>query len=319
MTVSIARERWLEVLDKEYLAGFVRDGGAAVKFAVASEFGRTRLGADLRSLAEERGFVFAAVDATECRVHMPQDIFFTLARQMDWRLLARRVVLRLLADKDFTTDDIAPERETDIVGAVARANGIEPRSVILQLRPALEQQVMKNHSLARAFRIAMTHLCEAERDSTAYHGQPLLDWLTGENRRIGPLRPFHIHTPINRVTARHLIESLFSWVRLAGHAGTLMLLDNARVTLQRNPRDEKLYYTRAMTMDHYELLREFLDGVDHLDGALLVTATGDTFVDDDARRGWSIYSALRTRVMDDVRDRNLANPVAALVRLAPEA
>lgn len=91
----------------------------------------------------------------------------------------------------------------------------------------------------------------------------------------------------------------------------------------RNPRDGLRYYTRAMTVDHYELLREFIDGVDRLAGTLLVVATGDAFLDDEAgrgSRGFGIYEALKTRVMNDVRDRRLLNPVAALVRLSqPDA
>ena len=98
-----------------------------------------------------------------------------------------------------------------------------------------------------------------------------------------------------------------------------MLLDNRRVTVARNPRDGLRYYTRAMAVDHYELLREFVDDVDRLAGTLMLVATGAGFVDDGpgARsRGFGIYEALKTRVMDDVRDRNRINPVAALVRLS---
>lgn len=314
----IPRAHWLRVLDEEYLSGFVRDGGAAVKFAVASDEGRSQLQTELRSLAEERGYVFTAVSAEACRVHMPQDIFFTLAGQLDWRALARRVNLRLLGEEGMETGGVDPEAERDVLGAVARQNGIETRSVMLRWRPALERGVTKNGSLTRAFRIAMTHLCIEERGGPVYQGQPILDWLTGANRRIGPLRPFQIHTAINRVTARHLIESLFSWVRLAGYPGTVILLDNARVTVPRNPRDEKRYYTRLATTDHYELLREFIDDVDLLSGALLVVATDSAFVDENSARGWGIYSALRTRVMDDVRDRKLVNPVAGLVRLSAD-
>ena len=110
-------------------------------------------------------------------------------------------------------------------------------------------------------------------------------------------------------------------MREAGLAGTVVLLDNRRVTVARNPRDGLRYYTRAMTVDHYELLREFIDGVDRLAGALLVVATGDGFLDDEAgrgSRGFGIYEALKTRVMNDVRDRRLLNPVAALVRLSQD-
>ena len=98
-----------------------------------------------------------------------------------------------------------------------------------------------------------------------------------------------------------------------------MLLDNSRVTVSPNPRDDRRYYSRAMTLEHYELLREFIDGVDRLTSTLLVVASSPEFLDEDAgsrARGYGIYPALRTRVMDDVRDRYLVNPAASLVRLS---
>ena len=99
----------------------------------------------------------------------------------------------------------------------------------------------------------------------------------------------------------------------------MILFDNSRVTVARNPKDGLRYYTRAMAMEHYELLREFIDGVDRLAGALLVVVTNQDFLEDgsDRRsRGYGIYPALRTRVMDDVRDRKRVNPIASLVRLS---
>jgi hypothetical protein len=72
-----------------------------------------------------------------------------------------------------------------------------------------------------------------------------------------------------------------------------------------------------MVVEHYELLREFIDATDRLTGTLLVIATSTEFLDNDAgSRGFGIYPALMTRVMDDVRDKNLVNPVASLVRLS---
>ena len=77
------------------------------------------------------------------------------------------------------------------------------------------------------------------------------------------------------------------------------------------------YYTKAMAMDHYELLRELVDDVDRLTGTLMVVATGRGFLDGGpGARGFDIYEALKTRLMDDVRDRSLVNPVASLVRLS---
>ena len=319
MTNTISIDEWLGVIEREYLSTFVKDGGAAVKFAVSAEERTPALREKLRHRCEALDYVFVAVDAVTSRVHMPQDIFFGLASQVDWRRATRRVILRLLAGKDYRVDGIDPDGAGNVIDAVARANGLEMPSVLAELRPALQNEVAKNANMARAFRNAMRQLCLNERETGEpgqYTGQPLLDWLTGVNTRIGNVRPFQIHTAINRITARHFIESALYWVRRAGYAGTVVLLDDARVTLARNPRDGRRFYTRAMTMDHYELLREFIDGVDRLSGTLLVVAPGYDFIDDQSARGWSLYPALRTRVMDDVRDRELVNPAAALVRLS---
>ena len=319
MNNTISGDEWLDVIDKEYLSTFIREGGSAVKFAVTGEEQRPSLSNKIKLKCEALNYVVAQLNAVDSRMHMPQDIFFGLASRIDWRLSARRVVLRLLSEAKYRVEGIDPGGADNVIDAVARVNGLESQTVILELRRALERRVLKNPNLAKAFRGAMHHLCLIECDSAApgqYAGQPLLDWLTGVNLRIGNVRQFGIHTAINRTTARYFVESTFHWVRQAEYSGTVILLDNGRVLLARNPRDGRRYYTRAMTMDHYEMLREFIDDVDRLSGALLIVATGYEFVDDQAARGWNVYDALRTRVMDDVRDRNLVNPVAAVVRLS---
>ncbi len=319
MNNTIPVADWLNHIEREYLSTFIREGGAAVKFAVAAEEQRETLVEGLKTRCDEQNYLRIELNSITRRLHMPQDIFFGMASQIDWQMLARRVVLRLLSEKGFRGDGIDPNGTTNIIDTVAHANNINPDSVLFELRPALEREVTTNANMAKAFRVAMTHLCHIERERArpeGYAGTPLIDWLTGSSTRIGNVKPFQIHTPINRTTARYFIESTLFWVRRAGYSGTVILLDNTRVTLSRNPKDGMRYYTRPMTMDHYELLRELIDDVDRLSGSLLITLTDYAFVDEQSARGWAIYPALRTRVMDDVRDRNMANPVAALVRLS---
>ena len=147
-------------------------------------------------------------------------------------------------------------------------------------------------------------------------GQPLIDWLTGSNTRVSSVRPFSTYNSINRTTARYFIESTLTWLKFVGYAGTVILLDNARVMLPRNPRDGLRYYSKAMAIDHYELLREFIDGTDRLTATLMIVVPTSDFLDTDhTRRGYGIYQALMTRVMDDVRDKSLVNPIAPLVSI----
>lgn len=315
MSNTIPIQEWLRFVDSEYLSTFIKDGGASVKFVVTPERRKPELYSALKAQCQELDYMFIELDAITSRVHMPQDIFFALARQIDWRLLARRMILRLAEERGFNVNEIdLTDNSENIFRTLGLANDLEARFILQDIRQAIEAKVYKNPQMARDFKVAMTHLCTnmGSGEST----QPLLDWLTGVNTRIGNVRTFYIRTSINRTTARHFIESAMYWVRHVGFAGTVVLLDNTRVTVGRNPKDEKRYYTRAMTIDHYELLREFIDDVDRLTGTMIAVVTNNDFVDDHSIRSWKIYPALQTRIMDDVRDRNLINPVAALMRLS---
>ena len=315
MTNRIPLDKWLGHIEKEYLDSFIKEGGSAVKFTIVDEKNPLPLVSKLQDSCNRRNFFFASMDAIDSRVYMPQDIFFSLARQIDWQKLARRVVLDMLRSRDFRIPDFDIMESKNIIETVAKANNIEANTLFYELRPLIEKKTVKNPYLVKAFRVAMTHFCIAEKYGSQ-DKQPLLEWLRGTNTRITNVKPFQIHTPINRTTARYFIESAVHWIRLAGYSGTVILLDNNRVTLAKNPKDGSRFYTRAMVMDHYELLREFIDDVNRLSGTLLVTLTNNEFIDIDAPKGWAIYPALRTRVMDDVRDKIIANPVASLVRLS---
>ena len=321
MSYTVSLEEWLKHMGLEYLFAFVRKGGSSIKFVVTpaeSDASKEALLEKTEALCKERGYLLIKLNAAEMRAHMPQDVFFHLARQIDWRLFARRMILRLAEEQSYKIGGIDPETTGNIFESIATANDLESgATVFTELRPHLERDVLRNPNMMRDFRVGMFQLClpqNAERHG-ALGGDPLLDWLTGVDLRIGAVRPFSIYTPINRTTARYFIASTLYWIHHVGCSGTVILFDNSRVTLARNPKDGLRYYTRATAMEHYELLREFVDSVDQLTSTLFVVLTSQDFVDENSTRGYGIYQALRTRVMDDVRDRNMANPIASLVRL----
>ena len=164
----------------------------------------------------------------------------------------------------------------------------------------------------------MTHLCLTEIDGAGQDQEavPLIEWLTGLNKRISNVRRYSIYNSIIRTNARHLLESLLYWVRFTGYSGTVVLLNNSRVLLRRNPRDGLSFYSRSAAMDHYELLRELIDSTDRLEGLFMVVLASEDFLDNDqSGKGFFIYQALRARIGDEVQDRNQANPLSTLVRL----
>ena len=108
MPNTIALADWLQVIDAEYLSSFVRDGGASIKFAVTPDELKADLYTAARTRCEELDYLFIRLDAANMRVHMPQDIFFKFADQVDWRLLARRMILRLSDERGYQISEIDP-------------------------------------------------------------------------------------------------------------------------------------------------------------------------------------------------------------------
>lgn len=311
---------WFCYIDKEYLSSYVKMGGSSVKFVVTPEESKVDLYNTVSNRCKVLDYEVIKLDAKykNMRAYMPQDLFFGLAQQIDWRRLARRFILKLAERRGFHIEGVDATDE-GVFDGIAVANNVGPQSVIQEIRPEIENAVFHNPSMARDFRVCMTQLCRLEYISGEYNGQLLLDWLTGRNTRISNVRHYSIFSGVNRATARYFIESALYWVRHAGRAGTVILFDNSRVTVARNPRDEWKYYTKAMTLEHYELLRQFIDRVDEMDGALLVVVTNPDFLDespDRRSRGYGIYPALQYRVMDDVRDHNRVNPLSSLIRVS---
>ena len=318
MANTMPLHEWLRFIGSEYLSSFIKDGGASIKFAALRDSLKPALYGALESQCRASGYIVVKLDAVATRVHMPQDIFFGIANQVDWRLSARRLILELAKGRGYRVDHIDPYQDRNPYAAIGEANGLESDSIYVELQPFIDSEVAKNRHMAKDFRIAMSHFCKHEnRDGTGpYVSQPLIDWLTGAVTRVSHVKSFSVYTGINRTTARHFIESALYWFRYVGHAGTVLLLDNSRVTLARNPRDGLRHYTRAMAMDHYEVLREFVDATDQLTGALMVVVTNPEFLDEAGPKGYHIYQALMTRIMNDVHDKNQVNPMASLVRLS---
>lgn len=308
---------WVDFVDREYLQDFVPDGGATIKFAVSMDKAAHCLVAeDLSRCAAELGYIVASVNAADTKVHMMDRIFFRIAEQVPWQRLCEDVVLTMARDEGYT---VPTDATGSILARLATANNTDPDFLRNLLREQIVNKVFKQRTLSRDFRVAMTKLCHTqltggEEGETA--AGVITDWLTGRNTSIAAVKPYQIFSRIHRTNARHFLESLLKWIRYSGRTGTLLLLDISRITIARNPRDDRLYYTKAAVLDAYEVLREVIDGTDRLDSCLIVVQADTAFLDEDTYgRGIGAYEALKFRVFDEVRDREIVNPMASLVRL----
>ena len=321
---------WLEAVRSEYLASFVRDGGAAVKVAVVSSPGDAEpLAQELLAEAHSFGFVGATLDAGSCKVHLVHNLFWEIARQVDWDLLSRGFLNGALRADGFRL----PEDGRLDVDGIASANDQDVAVVKQATRSILTNSLMRDYRLGRQFRLGILALCQAllEPDDIRRElAEHVRAWLRGELPRVGPLRQAFIYQKIDRHTARTMVLSTAAFARKAGRQGLVVVADISRyahpATLPRavggvpgeaggGGEAERNRYSKSAALDMWETLRQFVDGTDDMEGCLLVFVAGREFLEDD-QRGLRGYNALHLRLTDDVRDRRRPNPLAPMVRLA---
>ncbi len=310
-------ESYTSFVAEYYLDDYVRAGGAAVRFVVTgSDDVALRWHQHLAAVAHDAGYFYLAADAGEVRVHMIDQIYAAIARQLDWPELARRQVRAVWDQLGLP----APDSGQPSVAVVAEQHDVDAREAARSMRRQLETTVLHDPSLAREFRLAALRLCQAELGTgevTPAESQAVLSWLRMEPVSLRELRSASLYARIGRHNARSMLVSLAAWRSRVSGAGLVLDLDLARLAVARRPPVEQrdgLYYSKAAVLDAYEVLRQLVDATDTLRGVFVAVTLPPQLVTDEVR-GLPAYSALQLRVVDEVRDRRRANPFAALVRL----
>lgn len=314
--MTVTSVEWLRVIEEQYLSSFITSGGAAVKFIVVPD--DETLGVitgELDSMAERYALIRTKLDSADVRLHMIHDIFFAIARQIDWIATAQRFMEGLVARQGYVWPTPG---EAVSIHQIAEANKVDLTIMRRDVRQWLTSSIMRDNGMAQDFRIAMTRLC-LERlgpdDSPGSIVTPVLEWLTGELRTIGSLKSASIYTKITRHNARAMLRSLCKWLRNLGHQGLLATIDLRRVTRPVPSGTEGVRYTPAAVLDSYEVLRQLIDESDHFDGFFLTVLCDSDFIGLDQKRSIESYTALKMRIWDDVKARERDNPLAPLVAI----
>ncbi len=308
---------YVRFLDAEYLHGYIDGGGAAVKFAVAPDDpAADSLLGQVAEAAGRAGYAVAKVDAGSTRVHLLEQVFFEVARQIDWDGLAATAARAAVAAAGYP----APAGGGISLERLAAHHRVDARELKRDADRELQRRVHRDYAMVQEFRTAMLRLCQAQlrtgQVADAEHAA-VLDWLKGDLRQISALKSALIFRRIGRHNARPLLFSLAHWLAVNDQAGLVLILDIRRFGLARRPSPgerEGHYYTKAALLDAYEVLRQLVDNTDELANCCVVVVTSSAFLAEGGR-GLDAYQALKLRIFDEVRDRRRDNPFSSLVRL----
>lgn len=316
----IAADDYRNFFETEYLSSYVRNGGATIKFCVSGNAEGDGFIAGLSKQAVGDGYLVAHVDAAVSKVQMIEQVFFSVARQVDWGLLANR---RARAAAEAAGYPVPNDSDRLSIAALAFHYAVDDKELKRDINQQLQRMIFKDYAMVQEFRIAMLRLCQyelqtgqvsdAERDS-------IYAWLTGTLRQVSLLKNARIFRKIARHNARQMLFSLARWLVLDNYAGLFLSFDIrqfAKMRPMENRDPAEVFYSRNAVMDAYESLRQLVDNTDEFSNvATLVLAAPDFLTD--PSRGVGAYQALKLRIFDEVRDRRRDNPYAALVRLGAE-
>ncbi len=312
---SLSVPEYSAFLAEQYLARYLPAGGAAVKMAVAgSPETAARLRRAMAAASDTAGCLYVDVESQDLRVDHVEQLFFAVARAIDWTALAASVVRAAYDATGMPADDGLT------VAEVARCHDMDARELYRSVRRALEDRLLRNPSVVRelgraVFRLAQAQLGSSDVDRA--ERDAVLGWLRGDKVPAAALRPALITSRIGRDNARPLLLSLANLLLASGHSGLVLSVDYGRLAQSRRPplaEREGLYYSKAAVLDAFEILRQLIDATDELRGVLVLAVVPPELVTDEAR-GLPSYTALQLRVADEVRDRRRPNPFAALVRI----
>ena len=313
-TRPLPSAEWLSAIDLEYLSEFVPAGGASVKLAILDDAAFGTMVDRLLELGQTRAMLAVQVDAGRTRVHMMHELFFAITRALPWDSLIQRYLEKLFGDNSYTW----PRPGAAMAAAeLAAAFAVAPSLLARQRDQWLTADLWEDRRLAQDFRAALLRLCLSRMEPDA--GQtagPVLQWLRGEKVPAALLRTADISVRVSRTNARAMLVSLCHFMRKAGAAGLLIVLD-VRQLSRTTAAEGILRYSPAAVMDSYEVLREIIDDAEHLPGLFAAVLADAAFATGDPRRALSQYAALQMRVWPDVRPGEKQNPVAPLVWLAP--
>ncbi len=310
--MAIALDEWLRVLEADYFASYIPADGFAVKFAIADPDTIPNLSRRLERLADTHGLRWAPIDAAVTKLHMMHDVFFAIARQIDWVAVVQSFVEDLLAKRAYTWPEIGKPATFHVV---AEANNTAEHLFRKDVKQWLTAEIWDDSLLAQDFRAAMMRLCLKRFEPESAENDPILQWLRGELAKIAPLRDEDIFTKITRNNARAMLASLCRWLARAGGKGLLVYVDISQLALKGAEAVGGIRYTKASVMDAYEVLRQLIDDAERYQRFALVAAGTPGLIDGHEDRVIGQYQALQMRIWDDVRSRTRDNPVAPLVRL----
>ena len=295
--VEFLTDFWQE----KYFQEYIRDGGSKIKFITGRPgSGKTHFLKLMTAVADKENYKTAQFSAKDIWLHDFKDIYVEIFRQCDVMACLAAVSRKVVQQMGFEYEKI-PEgmRFIDYLSQIDSVDAITKR----EIRTLLRKTFLDNPLMDNNFALACSML------TGSILGYPILEeqnkellmaWLEGDRSiKLSQLRALDFHpSRITKYNARHMLRSLAELVRMGGHSGLFVTIDDMEILTSRSSL-EAIHYTKVKREDTYESVRQLIDDIDSMKNIMFAYAFDRELLDNE-NAGIKSYQALWMRIQNEI-------------------
>lgn len=295
--VDFLTDFWQE----KYLQEYIRDGGSKIKFITGRPgSGKTHFLRLMTAVAGKENYETAQFSAKEIWLHDFKDIYVEIFRQCDVMACLEAVSRHVIQQMGFEYEKI-PEgmRFIDYLSQIDSVDAITKR----EIRTLLRKTFLDNPLMDNNFALACSMLTGSILGYPVLEEQNkelLLAWLEGDRSiKLSQLRALDFYpSRITKYNARHMLRSLAELVRMGGHPGLFVTIDDMEILTSRSSL-ETIHYTKVKREDTYESIRQLIDDIDSMKNIMFAYAFDRELMDNE-NAGLKSYQALWMRIQNEI-------------------
>ena len=299
--LSVGLDSLTGFLDRLYLRDYIPEGGSKIKFITGHPgSGKTHLARRILNDAAAQGYLTVSFSARDVWLNDFRAIYLEILRQCDIERVLSDCAGQIVRELGYDPEAIGPGRNfLDYLSERGEGDALSKG----EIRAALRRFFTRNPRLDNTFAACCSLL------TGSLLGHPVLEnasrdlilaYMNGEKSvKLAQLRAIGLSpSAITKYNARHLLRSLCEAVRLGGHPGLVIAIDDMELLLNRASGDA-IRYTKLRREDTYESIRQLIDDIDSMRNALFLLCFERELMDDDSY-GMKSYQALWMRIQNEV-------------------
>jgi len=285
----------------QYLYKYIKLGGSKIKFLTGnSGSGKSHCLEAFLTQAASENFAVVSLNAKTTRIDDFKEIYSSVYNNINISEYLEKCAGKIIAEMGFKQSEI-PDG-INFADYLAEENLLDPITK-REIRLQLNKMFMKNPMIDNNFALCCSLL------TGGLLGHPtlepnnrdlLLAWLSGgKEHKLSDYRKLGLSPArITKHNARHMLRSLVEIIKLAGHSGLIVGIDNLDA-LTANSGLDLIRYTKQKREDAYEVIRELIDEIDKLHNIMFIFSF-DSKLAEDENAGIKSYQALWMRIQNEV-------------------